>query len=98
MDRKQGMSRFTAWRLWLLSLFLAVPVLLACPDAGWAQVSAAISGRVEDASGAGVGGATVTVKDVETGATRVVTTDLTGNYRVLSLPIGRLEIRAEKDG
>jgi hypothetical protein len=92
------MRGFPGWRPWLLPLFLAVPVLLACPDAGWAQVSAAISGRVEDASGAGVGGATVTVKDAETGATRVVTTDLTGNYRVLSLPIGRLEIRAEKDG
>ena len=91
------MSGSPGWRLWLLSLFLAA-LVLACPDAGWAQVSAAISGRVEDASGAAVSGATVTVKDVETGATRVVTTDPTGNYRVLSLPIGLHEIRAEKEG
>lgn len=92
------MRGFPGWRLWLLRLFLVVPVLLACPDAGWAQVSAAISGRVEDASGAAVSGATVTVEDVETGATRVVTTDPTGNYRVLSLPIGQHEIRAEREG
>jgi hypothetical protein len=92
------MRGFPGWRPWLLRLFLAVLVLLACPDAGWAQVSAAISGRVEDASGAAVSGATVTVKDVETGATRVVTTDPTGNYRVLSLPIGLHEIRTEKEG
>ncbi len=89
---------FPVWRSWSLRLFLAVLALLACPDAGWAQVSAAISGRVEDASGAAVSGATVTVKDVETGATRVVTTDPTGDYRVLSLPIGLHEIRAEKEG
>ena len=92
------MRGFPGWRPWLLRLFLAVLVLLACPDAGWAQASAAISGRVEDASGAAVNSATLTVKDVETGATRVVTTDPTGDYRVLSLPIGLHEIRAEKEG
>src|SRR6185295_12241107 len=50
------------------------------------------------ASGAAVGGATVTVKNLETGATRTVTTDETGNYRVLSLPVGSQEVRAEKAG
>ena len=39
-----------------------------------AQVAAAISGKVEDASSAAVRQATVTVKSLETGATRVVTT------------------------
>ena len=86
------------WRPCLLRLFLAGLVSLACLSAGRAQVSASISGRVEDVSGAAVSGATVTVKDVETQATRVVTTDPAGNYRVLRLPIGRLEIRAEKEG
>ena len=81
-----------------LPLLVAVLVLLACPGAASAQVSAAISGKVEDASGAAISGATVTVKDVETGATRVVTTDESGNYRVLSLPIGLQEIRVEKEG
>jgi hypothetical protein len=81
-----------------LLLLVAVLVLLACREGAWAQVSAAISGKVEDASGAAISGATVRVKDVETGAMRVVTTDLTGNYRVLSLPIGLQEIRVEKDG
>jgi len=64
----------------------------------WGQVPAAISGKVEDASGAAVRGAAVTVKSLETGATRVVATDEAGHYRVLSLPLGRQEVKAEKAG
>jgi len=63
-----------------------------------AQVAAAISGKVEDASSAAVRKATVTVKSLETGATRVVTTDDAGNYRALSLGIGPHEVRASKTG
>jgi hypothetical protein len=73
-------------------------MLLTCLDTGWAQVTATISGRVEDASGAAVSNATVTATHMETGATRVVTTDPTGNYRVLSLPLGRHDIKVEKAG
>jgi hypothetical protein len=64
----------------------------------WAQVTASITGRVEDATGAGIGGATITVKNLETGATRVVTTSDSGNFRVLSLPLGRQEVKVEKTG
>jgi hypothetical protein len=64
----------------------------------WAQVAASISGRVEDATGAGVGGATVTVKSLETGATRTVTTSESGDFRVLALPLGPQEVKAEKTG
>jgi len=64
----------------------------------WAQVTASISGRVEDATGAGIGGATVTVRSLETGATRVVTTSDSGSFRVLSLPLGRQEVKVEKTG
>src|SRR2546426_7343256 len=77
----------------LMALALAVT-----PELGWTQVNATISGRVEDATGAAIGGATVTVKSLETGATRTVTTDETGNFRVLSLPIGSQEVRAERQG
>jgi hypothetical protein len=43
-----------------------------------------ISGKLEDASGGGAGGTTVTVKGLETGATWALTTDDAGNYQVLS--------------
>jgi hypothetical protein len=78
--------------------YLLLGVLLLLPGILSAQVTAAISGRVEDASGSAVGGVTITVKSVETGATRSVTTDTNGNYRVLSLPVGRQELKAEKTG
>src|SRR5438094_9398163 len=63
-----------------------------------AQVTASISGRVEDSSGAAIPGATVTATNVETGATRAVRTDESGGYRVPSLPVGQYEIRAETGG
>ncbi len=43
-------------------------------------------------------GAKVTVKDMETGATRAVMTDSAGNYRVLSLRVGLHELSVEKSG
>jgi hypothetical protein len=63
-----------------------------------AQVTAAISGTVQDPSGTGVAGATVTVKSVETGAGRTSITDSAGHYAVLSLPLGPHEVRAGKLG
>src|SRR2546425_2418171 len=62
------------------------------------QVSASVSGRVEDSSGAALPGATVTVTSLETGASRSLRTDEAGTYRVLSLPVGRYEVKAEAAG
>jgi len=78
-----------------LSLVLAL-VAVAAPM--WAQVGGTISGRVEDASGASISGATITVKNLETGATRVVTTDDSGNFRAAALSVGHQEVKAEKGG
>ena len=82
----------------LVNVAFAILVSTVSCGWGWSQVTATISGNVEDATGAAVGGATVTVKNVETGVTRTVTTDETGNYRLLSLPLGLQEVRAEKPG
>src|SRR2546427_1085198 len=62
------------------------------------QVSASVSGKVEDSSGAALPGATVTVTSLETGASRSLRTDEAGTYRVLSLPVGRYEVKAEAAG
>ncbi len=85
-------------KLHVYRFFQAMFVLLAISAPALSQVTASISGKVDDASNSGVLGATVTVKNLETGATRTVTTDESGNYRVLSLPIGPQQVRAEKAG
>src|ERR1700722_16554763 len=79
-------------------LLLGTLLLLVCASSAMAQVNASITGRVEDASGAAVPQATVAVTSVETGETRTVTSDDSGNYRVLQLPIGHYNIRVEKAG
>jgi len=80
----------------LRTRLLWAAALVAAP--AWGQASASISGRVEDASGSPIGGATVTVKSLETGASRTAATNADGNYRVLSLPLGAHEVKAEKTG
>ncbi len=64
----------------------------------YAQVTATVSGKVEDATGAAIPGASITVTSLETGAARTATTVETGTYRVLSLPVGRYEVKAELTG
>ncbi|MGO9275103.1 MAG: carboxypeptidase regulatory-like domain-containing protein [Terriglobia bacterium] len=91
-------SGLVSCKLGFLSISLAVSLIAASPKPGWAQVSAAISGRVEDGSGSAVPGATVTVKSLETGATRAVATDEAGNFRALALPLGPQEVKVEKTG
>ncbi len=80
------------------SLLLGILVCFASLGLVRAQVTAAISGHVDDPSGAGVSDAMVTVKNLETGETRAVTTDAAGNFRVLSLALGLHEVKVEKTG
>ena len=78
-----------------------IPVALALlvgHGACFAQVAAAISGQVVDASGAAVDGASITVKSLETAAARSASTDEAGRFTLLSLPLGPQEVKAEKAG
>lgn len=76
---------------------LALAFLLSVRGA-YAQTSASISGTVRDSSGAAVAATTVTVQDVNTNLRRTTSSDATGHYQVLALPVGEYEIRAEKTG
>ncbi|MBZ5660561.1 MAG: carboxypeptidase-like regulatory domain-containing protein [Acidobacteriia bacterium] len=73
-------------------------ILLAFPGNTRAQASASIVGNVTDSTGAVVKNAKITVKSVDTGATRGTATDDAGNFQFLALPLGPQEVRAEKDG
>src|SRR3984893_17457446 len=77
----------------LLLLWLAVGAFPA-----WAQTGASLSGVVTDQTGATLPDVAVTIKNVDTGATRTITTDSGGHYHASSLLPGRFEIRAAKQG
>ena len=77
---------------------LAVVLLLSTTVANAQTFRGTILGTVTDSSGAAVPGATVTIKNVDTGLTRTVTTTDTGDYSVPELPLGTYTITVEKSG
>jgi hypothetical protein len=65
----------------------------------WAQSTAAtVIGSVIDEQKAALPGATITIRNVESGQIRTATSDGTGNYRLVGLPPGRYELTAEMSG
>jgi hypothetical protein len=85
-------------RLGPICVPLCLLMLLACPSRAVAQVSAAISGVVTDASGSVISAATVTAKNLETTAVRTTATDAAGRYQLRGLALGGYEVTVAKDG
>lgn len=80
------------------TVFVLLSLLYACSPA-WAQFeTAAMVGTVRDASGAVVGGATVTLTNAETGVSTTRTSDDSGNFEFSNVRIGTYLITAEKEG
>jgi predicted porin len=63
-----------------------------------AQTGASLSGAVTDQAGAALRDVAVTIKNVDTGATRTIATDGGGHYQASGLPQGHFVIRATKQG
>ncbi len=82
---------------WRVGLALLITALLAA--GAWAQTgTTAVSGQVLDQQGAVISGATLTLTNVNTGATRTATTDSSGNYLFPSLPPSTYRLQAEAPG
>ncbi|MES1258669.1 MAG: carboxypeptidase-like regulatory domain-containing protein, partial [Acidobacteriota bacterium] len=79
-------------------LLRAVSVLILAASGLYAQTFASVDGLVRDASGAVVAGATVTITNNGTNATRTVPTNAAGEYGFPSLPPGVYTIKVEKTG
>jgi hypothetical protein len=78
---------------------LFIAVLLG----GWLRIDAqvvggTIAGAVQDATGAALPGATVTVRQLETGATRTLTTGSDGRFYAPSVPVGNYAVSVRRDG
>ena len=97
--RGKHSSYYRASHKFLLALAgCSLAAVLVCAPAARSQVSASISGRVTDPTGATVSGAAVMAKDVETGETRSTVTDAVGHYWVPSLAVGEYEVHVTKQG
>src|SRR5215475_3672630 len=82
-----------------ISLISAVCGGLLLVGAAAAQTTnASIIGDISDPQQAAVVGATVTVKEIDTGVTRTVETNTAGSYRVFPLIPGRYEVTASASG
>ena len=83
-----------SWKLYLFGvaglLAIALPLLAA--------LTGDIRGVVLDPQGLPVEAASVTVRNLDTGASRSVTTSSTGRFAVLQLAVGGYEVRVEKQG
>jgi hypothetical protein len=76
-----------------------VLVILGCVTSNSAQVaSGSIVGAVRDASGAVLVGATVTIRNTETGIVRVVKSNSQGEYVVTLLQPGTYTVTVEREG
>jgi hypothetical protein len=84
-----------------IRLILMASLLLLCglPSFLYGQVDrGTINGTIKDQSGAVIPGVTVTITNVDTGVTGVVTTNSVGFYTILNLPMGRYSLRFSKQG
>jgi len=77
-------------------LMAAVGFSLSLPV--WAQTGALLSGMVTDQTGSGLRDVAVTIQNVDTGATRKISTDGGGHFQESGLPAGHIVIRATKEG
>lgn len=84
---------------------VALPLTVAtiasvAPTAASAQdySSGSLLGTVRDTAGAPIGSATVTVKSLDQGFSRSVTTDESGQFRIPLIPIGGYSVAISKDG
>lgn len=92
MRRTLALTRISTFIFTLITL-MAVGSLTV---SGQSQaINGQIEGSVTDANGAAVPNATVTVRNIETGAERTVTTDAGGGYRVPLLPLGTYRVTVE---
>jgi predicted porin len=80
------------------SLFFAAIICCLSTFPAWAQTGASLSGVVTDQAGAALRDVAVTIRNVDTSATRTIATDGGGHFESSGLRPGRFEIRAAKQG
>src|SRR5580765_6870728 len=82
----------------VLTAALLVALVFLAPPAMAQTTNGVIAGIISDAQGGVLPGVTVTARNVDTGATRNITTEADGRFRLAGLVPGRYELKAELQG
>ena len=77
---------------------ILVAISASLSGAAAQQITGNIRGSVSDPSGAVVQSATVNAKQADTGLTRTATTDHSGNYLLVELPVGHYQLEVKAKG
>src|SRR5882757_9457702 len=87
-------------RIILLGISLGMFLVCLCvSNNAWSQqTTAAITGTVVDDGGATINGATITVTDNDHGTTYTATTNDSGLYNFVRVPIGNYQVKADASG
>jgi predicted porin len=94
----KGMTSIRNWILGSAVLLTLLVWLAIGAFPAWAQTGASLSGVVTNQPGAALPDVAVTIKNIDTGATRTIATDGGGRYQASGLTPGRFDIRAVKKG
>ena len=89
--------RFQLYKHAIVVVVLAVFCCVA-PLASGQAIGASLNGLVTDPAGATIPGATVTVKNVDTGLAQTATSSDLGAYRIAPLPPGRYSLTVQMQG
>jgi hypothetical protein len=86
-----------AWFLVAL-LVAAVSLFVNAPRSDAQTVTGSILGTIRDSQGGVIPNASVSAKNVETGAERTTTSDASGGFNIVSIPAGSYEVSVSASG
>jgi Carboxypeptidase regulatory-like domain/TonB dependent receptor len=93
------MRSYRSWCSRSVQILAAILLAAIFAAPGSAQTfRGTILGTVTDSSGAAVAGATVTIKNVDTGVIRSTTSNVSGEFNMPELPIGTYTVTIEQNG
>ena len=92
MNHRNQLSRVLQASTCILAILISATISNAQFD------TATVLGTVKDSSGAVVSGATVTLKNIETGISVSAQTDADGDFQFTNIKIGNYRVSAERQG